>query len=100
MAGKQKPLQRGNWCRVNIGDSAYFGRGKREWVDATVDAIHTSGNGRHYDVTVVADGSKHYSIPGIDVKKRRPPPVEDLTDAEIRHFGPRFEGDPPGWKKR
>ncbi len=57
-------------CRVNIGDSVYFGPGRRRWVDATVDAVHREGNGRRYDVTVVADGSKHYGVHSGDVKKR------------------------------
>lgn len=70
---KQRPLTRGDLCRVNIGDSAYFGPGRRSWVYASVDAVHISGNSRRYDVTVTADGSKHYSVHSMDVKKRPTP---------------------------
>lgn len=67
---KQNPLRAGDFCRVNIGDSAYFGPGKRRWVDATVDSVQVSGNRRRYNLTIVADGSKVYSANSMDVKKR------------------------------
>ena len=54
MSKQQHPLVRGDLCRVNVGDSVYFGAGRRSWVYATIDTVHISGNSRRYDATVVA----------------------------------------------
>lgn len=58
----------GDKVKVNIGDSAYFGSGKRNWVPGTVSYVHTRGNARRYDVTLDSGGTE-YSAHSMDIKK-------------------------------
>jgi len=66
---KQNPIRSGDRVRLNIGDSFYFGYGRRQWVDATIDRVEAHGNHRRYDCTVVVDGSKRFGVHSMDVKK-------------------------------
>lgn len=68
--GRQQPLQAGDPCLVNVGESRYFNSsGKTRWVDATVDRVAVDGNKRRYDVTVTGTGQKLYGENPVDVKK-------------------------------
>lgn len=66
---KQNPIKAGDRVKFNVGDSAYFGPGRRDWRFATIDQVHASGNHRRYDLTLIEDGSKHYGVHTLDVKK-------------------------------
>ena len=58
--------------RVNVGDSAYFGSGRRDWKAGTVEAVHTSGGRRYYDVRL-ASGEVRRATSAIDVRATAAP---------------------------